>query len=140
MTQRGVAATKGELGEGEAARVEWSSNKTTLYSRSLPRLSFVQRFAAHILGTLSGFDHLRFRGTKWLLANVKGMMAFLWQQQMRLTTFTDYVEAATDTVRQAIVRQVEDLARPLLYLNKAHQSKALVAALQADTKKLMQAG
>ena len=51
------------------------------------------------------------------------MMAFLWQQQVRLTAFTDYVQAATDTVRAAIVRQADDLGRPLLYLNNAQQSK-----------------
>jgi hypothetical protein len=59
MTQRDVAATKGELADGEVAGVEWSLNKMTLYARSLPMLSFVERFASHILGTLSGFDRKR---------------------------------------------------------------------------------
>lgn len=86
-------------------------------------LSFVQRFASSIIGTLSGFDRLRFRGTKRLLANTRGMMAFLWQQQVRLTAFTDYVQAATDTVRTAIVRQADDQGRPLLYLDNARRSK-----------------
>lgn len=69
MTQRGVAATKGELAEGEVAGVEWSSNNITLSPRSLPMLSFVQRFASHILGTFSGFDRLR--DTHWTLRDLR---------------------------------------------------------------------
>jgi hypothetical protein len=86
-------------------------------------LSFVRRFASHIIGTLSGFDRLRFRGSKRLLANVRGMMAFLWQEQVRLTAFKHYVQAATDTVRDAIVHQAQDQGRPLLYLDNARRSK-----------------
>jgi hypothetical protein len=77
-------------------------------------LSFLQRFAARITGTLSGWDRLRFRGTKRFLACVKGMMAFLWQEQVRLTQFRSYVEAVTDTFRTAIVRQAEQQDRPLV--------------------------
>ena len=86
-------------------------------------LAFVRRFASRILGTLSGFDRLRLRGTKRLLANVRGMMAFLWQEQVRLTAFKDYVQAATDTVRAAIARQADEQGRPLLYLDNARRSK-----------------
>jgi len=86
-------------------------------------LSFVRRFASRITGTLSGFDRLRFPGTKRLLANVRGRMAFLWQEQVRLTAFKDYVQAATDTVHAALVRQAQDQGRPLLYLDNARPSK-----------------
>jgi hypothetical protein len=90
-------------------------------------LSFVRRFAARIRGTLSGFDRLRFRSTKRLLANVRGMMAFLWPEQVRLTGLGDYVEAATDAVRAAIVRQADEQGRPLLYLDNARRSKEATA-------------
>lgn len=36
-------------------------------------LSFVRRFADKIIGVLRGFDRLRFRGTKRLLAYEGGM-------------------------------------------------------------------
>ena len=63
--------------------------------------SFVQRFAAFVLGTLCGWDRLRFRGTKRLLAHNAGMMNFLWQQQVLLKDFKDFALQATDDLRRA---------------------------------------
>jgi hypothetical protein len=46
--------------------------------------AFIQRFGAKILGVLHGFDRIRFRGTRRSLADVAGMMSFLWQRQVLL--------------------------------------------------------
>jgi hypothetical protein len=40
-----------------------------------------------IRGALYGFDRIRFRGTRRFLANVTGMMNFLWHQQVLLKDF-----------------------------------------------------
>jgi hypothetical protein len=49
--------------------------------------SFVQRFAGLILGVLSGWDRLRFRGTERWLANPKGLFGFLWSRRVLLEDF-----------------------------------------------------
>ena len=65
--------------------------------------SFVQRFAGLILGVLSGFDRLRFRGTKRWLAHPKGLFGFLGQRGVLLKDFGTY---AADTSQQVPVQKV----------------------------------
>jgi hypothetical protein len=36
---------------------------------------------------LHGFDRLRFRGTRRFLANVAGMLSYLWQRRVLLKDF-----------------------------------------------------
>ena len=46
--------------------------------------TFLQRFGSMVKGVLSGFDRLRFRGTRRLLANLGGMKHFLWHSRVPL--------------------------------------------------------
>ena len=39
---------------------------------------FLSRHAGNVIGTLSGFDRLVFRGTLQMLAHRGGMMSYLW--------------------------------------------------------------
>ena len=45
--------------------------------------SFLQRHHRQILGVLSGFNRLRFRGTLRTLANVPGVLSYLLAHQGR---------------------------------------------------------
>src|SRR2546423_1802706 len=53
--------------------------------------TFLQRFASSIHGALSGFDRVRFRGTQRLLANLRGMAAYLSFHGILLKHFGAFV-------------------------------------------------
>ncbi len=61
---------------------------------------FLQRHAGSVMGTLSGFDRLRFRGTLRLLAHAGGMMNYLWQRGVLLKTFKEHAQWATEQIRR----------------------------------------
>src|SRR5438270_14006123 len=85
--------------------------------------SFVQRFAGLILGVLSGFDRLRFRGTKRWLAHPKGLFGFLWQRGVLLKDFGTYAADTGQQVRTATEALAREQGRPLHYLAKSTTSK-----------------
>jgi hypothetical protein len=85
--------------------------------------SFVQRFAGLILGVLSGWDRLRFRGTKRWLANPKGLFGFLWQRGVLLKDFGAYAEDTSRQIRAATEEVARQQGRPLHYLASAKTSK-----------------
>lgn len=62
---------------------------------------FIERFDDRLLGVLSGFDRLRFRGTLLLLTSEGGMMEFLWRNKVLLKDFKAYAFPLTERVRLA---------------------------------------
>jgi hypothetical protein len=88
---------------------------------------FLQRFGALILGTLCGFDRLRFRGTLRLLANVQGLRVFLTGRDVPLKNCMQYLEGVSKEVRQASAGVAEAAGRPLLYLSSSATDKEEVA-------------
>jgi hypothetical protein len=85
--------------------------------------TFIQRFGKNILSALHGFDRLRFRGTRRLLANVIGMMNYLWQRQVLLKDFKAFAGAITDDVRQAAEEVAVRQNRPIVYLHNSDMDK-----------------
>jgi hypothetical protein len=89
--------------------------------------SFLQRFGTWITGILNGFDRLRLRGTKRLLASVGGLYNYLWQRHILLKDFTAHAEEITTALRQATEACVHKLARPLVYVPSAARDKEALA-------------
>lgn len=85
--------------------------------------TFIQRFGTKILGILHGFDRIRFRGTRRFLANVAGMMSFLWHRQVLLKDFKAYAANITAAVRQAAEEVAVQQGRPLEYLHNSAMDK-----------------
>jgi hypothetical protein len=79
--------------------------------------TFIQRFAQNILGVLHGFDRIRFRGTRRFLANVAGMLGYLWQRQVLLKDFKAFAGKITAEVRQAAEASALSQGRPIEYLH-----------------------
>jgi hypothetical protein len=94
--------------------------------------SFIQRHQAAVIGVLNGFDRLRLRGTKRLLANVGGMLSFLWQVQVLLKDFKGYVLEATDALRDATEEIAQRQGRPVQYLPSSAASKEAQARAVAQ--------
>src|SRR6267142_4925889 len=77
----------------------------------------------NILGVLHGFDRIRFRGTRRFLANVAGMMGFLWQRQVLLKDFKAFAGNITAEVRQAAEESALSQGRPIEYLHNSAMKK-----------------
>jgi len=90
-------------------------------------LNFLQRFSADVIGVLSGLDRIRFRGTQRLLATRRGMAQYLWQRRILWKDFRSFATQTTETMRQALEEQVEQLGRPLVYLNSSQVRKETLA-------------
>lgn len=51
---------------------------------------FIRKHESNIIGVLSGWDRVRYRGTIRMLAAVPGLMAWLTDNQVRLTGFKQF--------------------------------------------------
>jgi hypothetical protein len=72
---------------------------------------------------LHGFDRIRFRGTRRFLANVSGMLGYLWQRQVPLKEFKAFAGDLTAQVRQAAEEVASSRGRPVVYLHNSHMDK-----------------
>jgi len=78
--------------------------------------ALVPRNADHVIGVLSGWDRLVFRGTLRVLAFAGGMAAYLSRIGMLLKDFGDHAQAMTDQLIQASLKRAEAAGRPVQYL------------------------
>lgn len=85
--------------------------------------TFIRRFGHCILGILHGFDRIRFRGTRRFLANVPGMLQYLWQRQILLKDFKAFAGNVTAQIRQAAEEVAVSQGRPVVYLHNSQMDK-----------------
>jgi hypothetical protein len=85
--------------------------------------NFIQQLGKNILGVLHGFDRIRFRGTRRFLANVAGMMNFLWHRQVLLKDFKAFAGNITAEVRDAAEDAAIRQGRPIEYLHNSDMRK-----------------
>ena len=77
---------------------------------------FVQRHASSVIGALSGFDRVLFRGTLRRLANAGGLGTYLSHAGVLLKEFGDWSMELTESVKAASVGVAEAAGRPVEYL------------------------
>jgi hypothetical protein len=85
--------------------------------------SFLQRHSSEILGVLSGFDRLRFRGTFRQLAYPEGMMAMLTRVNVLLKDFGQLVNQTTGRLRAAVQQVAAQTGRSVQYLQSPRIDK-----------------
>jgi len=93
---------------------------------------FLQRHQAEMIGVLSGFDRVLFRGTLRSLEYLRGFDAFLGAQGVLYKDFGQFVERLSDCVKAHARAFAERHARPLIYLQSAAVSKEDVARRIAE--------
>jgi len=94
---------------------------------------FIARFADRIIGVLSGFDRLVFRGHLLPLIRDGGMAAFLNYAGIRLLNFEGFVTKTSNAIRRAALAEVEAAGRPFRYLESSRIDKEdLARALLAE--------
>ena len=78
--------------------------------------SFIQAHMSKVIGMISGWDRLRFRGTVRLLAHVAGLMRFLSYTGRLLKDFGGHAEAMSRQTRAASLAVAEAAGRPVVHL------------------------
>jgi hypothetical protein len=99
----------------------------TLARKENAMRSFLQKHAASVIGILSGFDRLVFRGTMRNMAFAEGLMRYLSLNHILLKDAGAHFEEVSGRVKAASVRLAEEQRRPVQYLPSAQTRKELVA-------------
>ena len=89
--------------------------------------SFLHKHAAAVIGVLSGFDRLVFRGSLREICYGGGMGRYLSQAGVLLKEFGAHAEAVTERIKAASIRKAETLGREVRYLESARTGKAAAA-------------
>jgi len=90
-------------------------------------MELFRRLHASILGVLSGFDRLVFRGSLRQLAFLAGMKSHLYHEGVLLKDFAKYAERCTAQLKAASLEEAERLGRRVVYLPSSATSKEEVA-------------
>jgi hypothetical protein len=88
---------------------------------------FLSRYRPRISAVLSGFDRLVFRGALLPLIMPGGMFCFLQRAHVGLLDFKAYVEATTERVKAAALREAVEHDRPIRYLASSDTDKEKLA-------------
>jgi hypothetical protein len=84
---------------------------------------FIKRHERNIIGVLSGWDRVRFRGTMRLLSSVGGLMAWLSDRRVRLMEFKPFAMELTATLKASVEQVAAAAGRPIKYLASSALSK-----------------
>ena len=84
---------------------------------------FISKHQKDILGTLSGFDRVRFRGTFRVLAVAKMLMVWLTQQKVLIKDFRDFAESLTQRLKRAVEQVAKQRVRDIEFLRSSRYSK-----------------
>src|SRR4051812_30131431 len=100
--------------------------------------TFLQQHAEHVIGHLSGWDRLRFRGTLRMLANVVGLDRFLGYTGHLLKDFGQYALQLSRQVREASLAVAQAAGRPVQPLNNPSLCKEDLARSLAQNDGITQ--
>jgi hypothetical protein len=84
---------------------------------------FVQRHSDSVIGMLSGFDRLLFRGTLMSLSHVQGMGKFLGSRRVLYKDYRSFAEGLSQRLKQHAKQLAEREGRPFVYLNSSSERK-----------------
>jgi hypothetical protein len=94
--------------------------------------SFLQRHGSKILGVLSGFDRVRFRGSLRLLCCVRGMASWLNAAGVLLKDFPDFAEKSTKRLRGSVEEYAQASGRPVRYLEGKTNKEELIRKIREE--------
>jgi len=88
---------------------------------------FVQKYAGIIVGALSGFDRLIFRGYLRELSYVRGLFMYLCWRKVPLTEFGRFARSLSEQVKRASTAEAARCKRPIIYLPSSRTDKDAIA-------------
>jgi hypothetical protein len=84
---------------------------------------FLTRHQSRIIGVLSGFDRLVFRGILPSIIHPKGMAMYLSSQRVLLKNFGFFAQKISSQIKDHAKECAQRLGRPFLYLASSNISK-----------------
>lgn len=84
---------------------------------------FISKHQQDIIGTLSGWDRIRFRGTIRMLAYAGGLLTWLSDRRVLLKQFKTFSLGLTDTLKQSVEAVANAAKRTITYLASSCLSK-----------------
>jgi hypothetical protein len=93
---------------------------------------FISKHASAVVGTLSGFDRLVFRGTLRFLSHTTGMKSYLWTMRVLLKDFATHAQELTQRLRTASEALARRTGRPVRYLTSSSTNKEEIARAIAE--------
>jgi DNA-binding PadR family transcriptional regulator len=97
---------------------------------------FLERHQSRVVGVLSGFDRVLFRGTLRSISYLDGFDRFLGYHGVLYKNFGSFVGALSQTVKAQVQAMVEQSGRPYLYLESSTRSKEKIAQTIAERDKI----
>ena len=94
--------------------------------------TFIQRHRQDVIGVLSGFDRMRFRGTLRSISYPDGFDHFLGAVGVRYKDFGTYVQGLSERLKDHARHVASKAGRPLVYLASSRQEKEAVAKAIAE--------
>lgn len=74
---------------------------------------FVTKHVPVVIGLLSGFDRLVFRGTLRFLGHPKGMTGYLYKMNVPLKDFATFADGVTERLKDASQALAQRTGRPV---------------------------
>jgi hypothetical protein len=84
---------------------------------------FIEKHRRDIIGVLSGWDRIRFRGTIRDLSYVSGMMSWLWDRQVLLKNFKSFALDLTGALKECVLGVARASGQAVRYLASSALSK-----------------
>jgi hypothetical protein len=84
---------------------------------------FITKHKRHIIGVLSGWDRVRFRGTIRMLAYTNGLMGWLCERNVLLKHFKPFSMKLTASLKESVLAVAEASRRSVKYLASSTLSK-----------------
>ena len=88
---------------------------------------FIAKFKDKLLGVISGFDRLVFRGVLRRLAFSRGMEEYLWQNKVLFKDYAHHVKKISERIRTASIAEFSEGGVPVLYLPSPKTDKDKLA-------------
>ena len=101
--------------------------------------AFIQRHAERVMGWMSGFDRLWFRGTLRLVANVSGLVAYMAYKgggAVLHKNFGDWSQGISDRVKDGARQAMAAAGRRVQYLGRSQVDKEALAREMADADRI----
>jgi hypothetical protein len=113
----------------------WNEDsQSTIPQEGTPVKTFLQRFGGIVLGVLSGFDRLVFKGKLRQLYSPNGMNCYLSANRVLRKEFKAHAKSITDQVLQASLVAHAQERKCFRYLNSSQISKEAVAREIAEER------
>jgi len=99
---------------------------------------FLERHRDRIIGTLSGFDRMLFRGSLRSIAHVKGLEIFLYSHHVLMKDFSSYVLKLSERLVAHAKELAHQAGRRYVYLPSSKESKEELALQIAREERIKQ--